>query len=216
MCVALLTQIHYFHYMRITTAIFCWSILFAACADAPNSNKETTESVNAVAEDEYEVEEWSETVMDFTPDGYVLLKTFTGDLNRDAYEDMVAVFDAIDSNDEMRNRAVMLLTTDADGKLAKAAINKNGAHCKDCGGVLGDPFVQVVIKDGYFTIEHFGGSRQKWNDDPTFKYSEEDGKWYLHKHNKSVHDGLDPEHGSTVTILTTKDFGKVSFEDFSY
>ncbi len=202
-----------------TAIIFCLSILFYSCADTEEEEVAATDSTKVTQEvvtDEPQGEEWSETPMDFTPEGYVLFKTFNGDLNRDEYEDIVAVFNAVDGDDEMTNRAVMLLTADADGKLTMAALNKEGALCGECGGVMGDPFVEVVIKNGYFTIEHFGGSREKWTDDPTFKYNEEDGKWYLHRHSKQVHDGLAPENGSSSTMLTTKDFGVIDFEDFKY
>jgi len=203
--------------MRITAIIFCISILFAACADAPKESTDTTgDKADLVTEEEQEPEEWSENPMDFTPDGYVLYQTYKGDLNRDEFEDMVAVFNAVDSNDEMINRAVMLLTADKDGKLTMAALNKEGAYCPDCGGAMGDPLASVVIKNGYFTIEHFGGSRERWTDDPTFKYSTKDGKWYLHRRSKIVYDALDPENGSTETMLSTRDFGVVNFEDFRY
>ena len=180
------------------------------------NNTDTAEIQDMTDDVEEQPEEWSETVMDLTPDGYVLFKTYKGDLNRDEYEDMVVVFNRVDPDDEMLNRGVMLVTTDADGKMTIEAFNKEGAYCGECGGVMGNPLADVVIKNGYFTIEHFGGSREKWTDDPTFKYNEEDGKWYLHRHSKQVHDGLDPENGSSSTMLTTKDFGKVAFEDFRY
>lgn len=204
--------------MRRIAIIFCTSIFFAACANAPEENTTTTQdSADAVTEEEQEPEEWSENPMDFTPDGYVLYQTYKGDLNKDEYEDMVAVFDAVDSNDEMINRTVMLLTTNKDGKLKVAAQNKEGAYCADCGGAMGDPLADVVIKDGYFTIEHLGGSREMWTDDPTFKYNAEKNAWFLHRHSKQVVDRLDPEgEGSSQTMLTTKDFGLVNFEDFRY
>ena len=209
--------------MRTTAIIFCLSVLFYSCADAPEEKAEAAEPTEVTAEENPTIEEKlasedePETVMDFTPEGYVLFKTFKGDLNKDEHEDMVAVFDAVDSNDEMLNRAVMLLAANADGKLTMAALNKDGAYCSECGGVMGDPFVEVVIKDGYFTIEHLGGSRHMWTDDPTFKYNAEKNAWFLHRHSKQVVDRMDPEgEESEQTMLTTKDFGEVNFEDFHY
>lgn len=198
-----------------TVTSLCLCILLYSCADDTEENTTNTAPV-AEAIEEPVSEEWSENPMDLTPEGYVLFKTYKGNLNRDEYEDMVLVFNPTGNSMDMQNRAVMLVTTDKAGKLHVAAMNKEGALCEECGGVMGDPLANVVIKNGYFTIEHFGGSREKWTDDPTFKYSEEDGKWYLHRHSKVVHDGLDPEGGSSQTMLTTKDFGKISFEDFRY
>lgn len=206
--------------MKKISIICMLCTMLISCANNSENNEQPVEQDVVTVEeesieDEYDTEDWSETIMDLTPEGYVLFKTYKGDLNNDEHEDMVAVFNAVDSNDEMINRAVMLVTTNADGKMKVAAFNKNAALCGECGGVMGDPLADVVIKNGYFTIEHFGGSRTKWTNDPTFKYNKEDGKWYLHKHSKQFHDGLDPENGSSSSILSTKDFGVVDFEEFN-
>lgn len=196
----------------IITSVLLSSLLYS-CADAPEETPDAIEEVSDESTQESKILDVHELV----PEGYTLFKTFKGDLNKDEYEDMVLVMNAIDTNDEMLNRGVMLVTTDKDGNMSRVAFNKAAAYCPDCGGAMGDPFVDVVIKDGYFTIEHMGGSREMWTDDPTFKYSADKNAWFLHRRSKQVVDRLDPEgEGSSQTMLTTKDFGEVRFEDFMY
>jgi hypothetical protein len=85
--------------------------------------------------------------------------------------------------------------------------------CVDCGGVMGDPFMQVVIKNGYFSIEHYGGSGWRWTRTITFKYSPADSYWYLHKDGNSSFHSADPDK-VTTKIKTIKDFGKLPFDKF--
>lgn len=174
--------------------------------ETPATAEDTTAPVPPVAKN----------IEDFVPAGFKLFKSYPGNLNKDAYEDMVVVMDAIDTGDEMINRGVMLLTGDAAGNMTVAAMNKEGALCGQCGGAMGDPFMQAVIKDGFFTLEHMGGAGWRWTDYPTFKYNEQDGKWYLHRRNRSEYHSGDPERTEKKDDQTTKDFGVVNFEDFRY
>ncbi|MCB0698503.1 MAG: hypothetical protein H6551_01965 [Chitinophagales bacterium] len=208
--------------MRAITSTICISILLSSCASNTGENQATSKADTIVQETVVTTDEDTgeipphESYDEFIPEAYMLHEEYHGDLNRDNYEDVLLVLEPTADPDYMINRAVMLLTRNEDSTLKIAAMCKNGALCKECGGMMGDPLANVVINKGYFTIEHFGGSREKWTDDPTFKYNKEHGKWYLHRRSKQVHDGLDPENGSSSTMLTTKDFGVVDFEDFSY
>lgn len=155
----------------------------------------------------------------FVPEGYTALDTTSGDLNLDPYPDMVLVLkkngedSTSDVSEHPEKRPLLLLAGRADKTYQLAARNDNAVYCIDCGGVMGDPFVQVVVKKGYFSIEHYGGSSWRWTRTTTFKFSPADGFWYLHK------DGGDSFHASnpekvTTKIRTTKDFGKLPFDQF--
>jgi hypothetical protein len=74
---------------------------------------------------------------------------------------------------------------------------------------LASPFIGIVIKKGYFPIEHYGGSGWQWTRTITFKYSIADSYWYLHK------DGGYSFHASVLEkvetkIRATKEFGKLA------
>jgi hypothetical protein len=79
--------------------------------------------------------------------------------------------------------------------------------------MMGDPFQEVVIKKGFFSIEHYGGSGWRWTRTITFKYTADDNNWYLFKDGGDSFHASDPEK-VTTKIRTTKDFGKVRFDKF--
>lgn len=197
-------------------------LLLAACG---NSNKPTTtNNTDTTAQEEIVTDEAiAEDIPDeidenpyeeFVPADYTLYKAYKGDLNRDDYEDALIILEPLDDPYDMTNRAVALLIGDADGNLIQAAYCKDAMLCKECGGTWGDPFSDVVIKNGYFTLEHHAGSSDRWTSDPTFKYDEEDKQWYLHKFSVQTYSTHDPENSHKTTITSTKDFGIVDFEDF--
>ncbi|MBC9912745.1 hypothetical protein [Chitinophaga varians] len=150
----------------------------------------------------------------FIPKGYEILDTTTGDLNRDAWPDMVMVLrkkgedSTSDVVEHPEKRPLLVLLGQPDHSYKLAARNDNVVYCVDCGGMMGDPFQGVTIKQGYFSVEHYGGSAWRWTRIITFKYAPEDKNWYLYK------DGGDSFHASmpdsvTTKVRTVKDFGKV-------
>ncbi|WP_343747015.1 hypothetical protein [Chitinophaga sp.] len=152
----------------------------------------------------------------FIPKGYEILDTTTGDLNRDALPDMIMVLrkkgedSTSDVVEHPEKRPLLILLGQQDHSYKLAARNDNVVYCVDCGGMMGDPFQGVTIKNGYFSVEHYGGSAWRWTRIITFRYSPDDKNWYLHK------DGGDSFHASqpdsvTTKVRTAKDFGKVPF-----
>lgn len=75
---------------------------------------------------------------------------------------------------------------------------------------MGDPFTGLTIKKGYFTVEHYGGSAQRWTRYVTFKYDPASRTWLLHRDGHERFEALDPAHGAT----TAQDFGRVPFPRF--
>lgn len=172
-----------------------------------------------------------ESLAKFVPKGYVILDWKAGDLNRDDKEDVVLIIDkgkpaenatsttgstASSGNDDdiEEERLLILLTADANGDLRKVAENANVVLCSDCGGMMGDPYSAIAIKNGYFSIEHYGGSSWRWTRIITFKYSDKDGKWYLHRDGGDDYHASDPDK-VTTKVKTKKDFGIVPFEKFN-
>jgi hypothetical protein len=167
--------------------------------------------------DDYEENSLPSNAHDFIPQEYGLLGSARGDLNRDSLEDMVLVLykkgEDTSDMDHPAKRPLLLLIGQPDSTYKLAAKNDNAVYCKNCGGMLGAPFQDIVIKNGYFSVEHYGGSAWRWTRTITFKYAAEENKWYLHKDgHESFH--VDEPKKVKSKILTTKDFGKVAFEDF--
>lgn len=155
----------------------------------------------------------------FVPQGYTAIDTTSGDLNLDQYSDMILVLkkngedSTSDVNEHPEKRPLLILLGRADNNFRLAARNDNAVYCIDCGGVMGDPFMDVVIKKGYFSIEHCGGSAWRWTRIITFKFSPADNYWFLHKDGGDSFHAAEPEK-VTTKVQTTKDFGKVPFDKF--
>jgi hypothetical protein len=153
------------------------------------------------------------------PAGYVVLAAEPGDLNRDALPDWLVVLHRPDEQktsdviDHPTKRPLLLFVGGAGGTYTLATRTDNAIYCVDCGGIMGDPFMGLAIKKGYFTVEHYGGSAQRWTRFVTFKYDPAARTWLLHRDGSEQFHALDPEHGTT-TATTAKDFGRVPLTKF--
>jgi hypothetical protein len=151
------------------------------------------------------------TVEDFVPDGYHVIGRAEGSLNGDDKEDAILVVQSMDTIHP--ERVVFLLVRNEQGNYEKVAENNQAIFCQDCGGVLGDPFQRVVIKNDYFTIEHFGGSSERWARYSTFKYDNAMGKWKWHKDATVLTSAHDLEEKETVRLETDNCvFGRFDIE----
>lgn len=156
------------------------------------------------------------TIDSFIPAGSKALETIRGDLTGEGRSDALLVVSppaiGTEKLGEGQPRTVFLLTQQADGAFQKAAENTKIVPCARCGGLAGDPYAFSRIQSGYFTISISGGSRERWADDFTFRYSADKQAWLL---DKVARDLSDTETAQRSTLeLTTKDFGTVAFENF--
>lgn len=155
----------------------------------------------------------------FIPDNYSVLDTASGDLNLDENPDLILVLkkngeDTLSAVvDHPEKRPLLILLRNANNELRLETKNDNTVYCIDCGGIMGDPYMGITIKDGYFSVEHYGGSAWRWTRIITYKYSKKDNQWYLHKDGSESFHATDPEKVESK-VRTTKDFGKVKFEEF--
>ena len=153
------------------------------------------------------------------PAGYTVLDAARGDLNRDALPDWLVVLHRPDEQktsdviDHPTKRPLLVFVGGAGGTYTLAARSDNAVYCVDCGGIMGDPFMGLAIKKGYFTVEHYGGSAQRWTRYVTFRYDPAARAWLLHRDGHEHFHATDPEHGTT-TATTAKDFGRVPLTKF--
>ena len=143
------------------------------------------------------------------PDSAYKCRAYLGDLNRDNYDDFVLRFKL--RNESEYRESFHLFIGQNNGTFKLAAKNDS----LELDGVDGTIFDKIVIKNGYFSLEYQGyGNTGGSYEIITFKYSETDKNWLLHRvGSRFVHryftEGEPIEH-----ILTKKDFGKVFFEDY--
>ncbi|MBF0573599.1 MAG: hypothetical protein HQK69_07555, partial [Desulfamplus sp.] len=157
-------------------------------------------------------------IVRFIPENYSVLNMTKGDLNLDSIDDIILILKkngeekTSDVIEHPEKRPLYILIGKSDGLYELAAKNDNAVYCVDCGGMLGDPFNNITIKKGCFSVEHFGGSAWRWTRIITFKYSKSEKNWFLHK------DGGDSFHAAggkvETRVKTVKDFGLVMFEQY--
>ena len=157
-------------------------------------------------------------ILKFIPKGYALIDTAMGDLNLDKLQDIILVLKTIGEDTALDateyKRPLLLLLGHADKTYALASRNDNVVYCHQCGGAFGEPYTGVEIKNGLFTVNHFGGTNDRWSNEIIFKYSKADKNWYLFK---IVDKGWNVFHLDDVgtIIKTKKDFGIVSFKKYN-
>jgi len=152
-----------------------------------------------------------------------------GNLNLDKTEDCILVIrktteETTSNMDEGKpdKRIVLLLLGQKDGSYKLAYKNQNVADCIDCGGVFGDPFSGISIKNGYFSIEHKIAGGHHWEQIITFKFNKTKNNWYLYKDhfiNYVLNTSNDPNAEALIAdvdkLKTVKDFGEISFQNFN-
>ncbi|HRO75407.1 MAG TPA: hypothetical protein PLP27_04595 [Crocinitomicaceae bacterium] len=220
--------------MKTLTTLFVCIVLtlFSSCNQRQKQENVVTKSVDTlttiteklpVNEEEktfrYDVDDLPDELLEFIPTNYSILNNTSGDLNLDGINDCILVLkkngeDTLsDVTENPERRPLLILLRDKNNKLKLAKRNDNTVLCVDCGGVLGDPFMGITIKNGYFSVEHYGGSAWRWTYIVTYKYSKEDNEWLLHKAGGDSYHTSEPNKVES-SVRTTKDFGKVKFETF--
>jgi hypothetical protein len=120
----------------------------------------------------------------------------------------------VEDDDVEHPRSMFVVTMSADKKPHLAARNDRVVFCKECGGIFGDPFLEVVAERNGFTVRHYGGSSWRWANEFTFRYSRRDRAWQLVKVVETSFHATDPENETTDTYKPDRDFGKIDFIDF--
>ncbi|UOQ71963.1 hypothetical protein [Hymenobacter cellulosilyticus] len=79
--------------------------------------------------------------------------------------------------------------------------------------MMGDPFQGIAIKNGYFSLEYYGGSAWRWTHITTFKYDPARRTWFLHREGGESFHATDPDKVESYG-RTIRDFGRVAFADY--
>lgn len=156
----------------------------------------------------------------FVPGGQIVIAQARADLDADGRDDVLLVLEADreatkgNEPDELPRR-LLILRRDASGALQLVKQSEQAVLCRQCGGVMGDPFESVEAKKGSFTITHYGGSAWRWASRYQFNYSRRDQTWQLvYAEETSFHAG-DPEKTQKKSVARPpKQFGKIAIDEF--
>ena len=205
------------------------SILLLLLAFSLNVNSQQKTIVKKHVTFNKKINSSNEKLKSFIPKGYEAIAEKKGNLNLDKTEDCILVIrktteETTSNMDEGKpdKRIVLLLLGQKDGSYKLAYKNQNVADCIDCGGVFGDPFSGISIKNGYFSIEHKIAGGHHWEQIITFKFNKTKNNWYLYKDhfiNYVLNTSNDPNAEALIAdvdkLKTVKDFGEISFQNFN-
>jgi len=158
-------------------------------------------------------------VAPFVEKGTEAIALEKGDLNGDGREDFILVLEKQNPTMDKDGfpsdqRPLLILLRGADGKLALTKRNERIVMCSQCGGVFGDPFEGVIVGRNTFSVEHYGGSSDRWKYSYKFNYSRIDKTWQLVRVQEVNYHTSDPENLKTKIYTPPRDFGKIDIADF--
>ena len=143
----------------------------------------------------------------------------SADLDGDGLKDYVIVLErqkASPSDDDIteNQRPLVIVVRQPDSSLKVAKRNEKIVFCSSCGGVMGDPFQGVKTALKSFTVQHYGGSAERWSKEYTFNYSRKDNTWQLVRVEEETFNALKPGKPKTRIFTPPKDYGKIDIQDF--
>lgn len=162
------------------------------------------------------VKSQSNNIKPFIPKGFTLLDSASGDLNNDGFKDLIVVLkNDLEGTVPDTTRPLLILHGSKNGTYKLIAKNDHVVLCEACGGVFGNPYEGITIKNNYFSIGHYGGSSWRWTRIITFKYDLKSKQYVLHKDAGISFHTSDPDK-TTENIHRKKDFDKLPFSKYNY
>ncbi|MEO1436204.1 MAG: hypothetical protein AAFV80_11760 [Bacteroidota bacterium] len=110
------------------------------------------------------------------PEGLSELDNAEGDLTKDGIPERVLVYDNGKEGEYGTAREIHIYRKGQQNWELLETID-GGVLPSLHGGVMGEPFVGITIERGCIVIEHFGGSRWKWN--YTHRFRQQNDRWEL-------------------------------------
>jgi hypothetical protein len=98
-----------------------------------------------------------------SPKEYRSIKEISGDLNKDSVDEKVVVYNVSDTEDDVEgvDREIIIFKKENGNWIIWHRSKTAVGNSKD-GGMMGDPFEDMEIKNGVLLITQSGGSSWKW------------------------------------------------------
>ncbi len=118
----------------------------------------------------------SDDIKNFTPKYWELKEIAYGNLDEDENDEAAAVYE-MPNTDREDAEQVLAIYKKQDGKWKIIYQTSAPLLSSQSGGMMGNPFNGISISKKCIVINHFGGSRDKW--EYTHRYRFQHGDWYL-------------------------------------
>ena len=154
--------------------------------------------------------------------GYEVLDFAKTDMNSDGREDYILLLkvkgeDTLTYQNETAEaiRPLLLIIRQADKSLKQVLRNDEAVMCKQCGGMMGDPYESITTKPGEFTLDFYGGSSWRWSESYTFRYDKLKNNWFLQNHISTSFNAGDPEKTEESATINRSEIGDVTLQNFN-
>ena len=111
-----------------------------------------------------------------TPQNWTVLDEVQGDLDGDHIPEKVLIYNTADSTDFGKHREIRIFKK-KDVTWVQLESSRTALLKSDDGGMMGDPYGGIDIKNAVLSIHHYGGSSWKWG--YTDKYRFQNGQFEL-------------------------------------
>ena len=109
------------------------------------------------------------------PENYVVIDTVSGDLDKDNIRELVVAFDTKKPDEENENvPRVLGIYKLKHGKWVEWKKSEQALYGSRDGGMMGDPYDGIEIKNGTLRISHYGGSSWKWGNTDIYRFQDND------------------------------------------
>jgi hypothetical protein len=105
------------------------------------------------------------------PPGYEMIQEAIGDLDKDGIPEKAVVYNTVDTSEETGGiiRELILYKKDGTGWKTRQQ-SRNAVYDSKSGGMMGDPFEGIDIKNGILHISQAGGSSWKWGHTDKYRF----------------------------------------------
>ncbi|MDB5102073.1 MAG: hypothetical protein JWM80_6494 [Cyanobacteria bacterium RYN_339] len=134
---------------------------------------------------------------------WTVLGKAEGDLDGDGRPDVALALGRKDEEQlQEAPRWLLIARRGRDGKLRPWASSTGPVLCRQCGGVFGDPFEELAIRDGVLMLRHYAGSNWRWS--LTDRFLWQAGAWrHIGKtHTDTFTNDLDYMHERDHNLIT--------------
>ena len=136
------------------------------------------------------------------------------DLNGDQLQDYAMVTETLHTTEQNRKRILKLVIQNRNRSLKLAKTNHNMMMCSNCGGIWGDPFAGITVRNQYIRIEHQGGSNWRWFKSYDFSYFASEKSWHLIQVQERIFTATNSEEIETRIYTPPEDYGTIDIADF--